>query len=270
MKTKLSIIIPSLNEKYYLPKILSYIKEQRQKNIEVIIANGGKFKKIREIGRSFGARVVDIPIKNPAYARNQGAKASKGEILLFLDADVFLPKDFLSQILKNFEERKLDIAGVYAKPSSKKLFDKIFWKFYNFALFVMKFIRPEASGFCILCRRTLHEKINGYDETITYREDADYTSRASRYGKFGLLKPEIIVSVRRFDEEGRIKLLWKYIKLAFLGFFRTIRGDVGYHFGIYKEKMKKAYKHPVRTTKKVIKGMAKSTKELFSQTNDTS
>jgi len=255
MKTKLSIIIPSLNETYYLPRVLKSINKQRFQEKEVIVVNAGGYAAIRKIGKRFGARVIDCTVDphGPAFARNVGANAARGEILLFLDADVIMPENFLKNSIEEFEKRYLGIAGVYARPHSDKIFDEMFWQFYNLVVFVMKTLRPEASGFCLFCRKDIHEKIKGFDRTITYREDADYTTRAAKYARYGLLKMPILISVRRFRKEGRLRLLLKYLVLSAKGLVRTIREDVGYTFGDYTHRMKKHAKRIYRGSIKVSK-----------------
>ncbi len=45
-------------------------------------------------------------------------------------------------------------------------------------------VSPHAPGFCILSKRTAHEKMGGFDESLTLSEDIDYARRAKRHGKF--------------------------------------------------------------------------------------
>jgi len=272
METKLSIIIPSLNETYYLPKVLRSIKKQKFNDMEVIVVNAGKYAAIRKIGKKFKVRVVDCEIDShgPAFARNVGADAAHGEILLFLDADVILPENFLKKAIEEFEERCLGIAGVYARPDSNKIFDEMFWQFYNLIIFAMKILRPEASGFCLFCRKDIHDQIKGFDREITYREDADYTTRAAKYARYGVLKIPILISVRRFVKEGRVRLLLKYIVLSAKGMFHKIKKDVGYTFGDYtgkitrhvKKHAKRIYKKSIDVSKKVYRRSIKTTKEI--------
>lgn len=260
----LSIIIPSLNETYYLPRVLKSIKEQNY-SCEVIVVNAGNYEEIKKIGEDgadgAGAcevKVIDCIVDShgPAYARNVGAEAAQGDILLFLDADVMLPEAFLADCMYEFEKKGLGIAGVYAIPHSDSRFDRFIWHIYNIGMGIMAKIRPEASGFCLFCKKEVHNIIGGFDKTITYREDADYTTRASRQGqgKYGILKPRILISVRRFRNEGRLKMLGKYICLGIKGMFRTIKEDVGYSFGDYQlyKISKKIYRSSIGTAKKII------------------
>ena len=99
----LSIIIPTLNEEYHLPLLLSSIKEQQKDppDYEIIIADAGSKDKTLEIAKSFGCKITKGGL--PAKGRNEGAKIAQGDLLLFLDADTILPENSLKRFLTEFE-----------------------------------------------------------------------------------------------------------------------------------------------------------------------
>lgn len=239
-KIKLSIIIPTYNEADYLPILLNSIKKQSFTNYEVIVADNNSKDSTIKIANSYNCKVVKGG--NPAEGRNNGAKYALGKYLLFLDSDVVLKEDFLENTIKKFEERKLGIATRYIAPLSKKNIDKILYTFANFFLFINQYFNPHAPGFCILVRKEIHEKINGFDETLKAAEDHDYVKRAKKYGsKFRVLSGrKISVSVRRFDSDGRWNTIKKYIYCEFYLFFRgKIKKDIyKYKFGHYKKTRK--------------------------------
>ena len=90
----LSIIIPTLNEEKYLPLLLESIKKQKDFfDYEIIVADAGSKDKTLEIAKNYGCITVGGGL--PSKARNEGAKITNGNTLLFLDADVILTNDFL-------------------------------------------------------------------------------------------------------------------------------------------------------------------------------
>ena len=99
----LSIIIPTLNEEKYLPLLLKSIKKQTLKPLEIILADARSKDETIKIGREFGCKIIKGG--NPGFGRNNGAKIAKGEMLLFLDADVILPKrTFLEDSVNEIKE----------------------------------------------------------------------------------------------------------------------------------------------------------------------
>jgi glycosyltransferase involved in cell wall biosynthesis len=206
----LSIIIPTYNEAKFLPVLLESIKKQTFKDYEVIVADANSTDKTREIAGFYGCKVVDGG--SPSVGRNRGAEAAKGDIFLFLDADVALERrDFLKTTVWEFQKKNFGIATCYVIPMSDKKLDKYFHKFYNEYTKILRPILPHAPGFCIFTKRDVHKQINGFDENIKLAEDHDYAARASKCGKFGILKSApLSVSVRRFERDGRFSIACKY------------------------------------------------------------
>lgn len=222
----ISIIIPALNEEDYLQKLLDCIKKQGYRGYEVIVADNNSKDKTREIAKKYGCRVVKGGL--PAAGRNAGAKKAKGSILLFLDADVQLEKNFLENAVDEMKKRNLDAAGCYINPLGDNIIDKFFFSIFNFWTFATQFFYPNASGSGIFCKKWLHKKVNGFDETIKLSEDMDFVRRCGKYGRFRMLKTaESYVAMRRFEKEGRFKLGFKLLLSAFYRiFFGEIRSDV--------------------------------------------
>ena len=90
---QISIIIPTLNEEEYLPKLLESIQQQRFKDMEIIVADAGSKDKTVQIAKTHGCKVTAGGL--PGKGRNEGAKVAKGDVLFFIDSDAFLPSHFL-------------------------------------------------------------------------------------------------------------------------------------------------------------------------------
>jgi glycosyltransferase involved in cell wall biosynthesis len=222
----LSIIIPTYNEEHYLPRLLDCIKKQSYKNYEVIVADANSKDKTRQIAKRHGCKIVKGGL--PAVGRNNGAKSAKGDILLLLDADVTFGRDFLGNAVNELKERKLDVTGCYIRPLSSNIIDKVFFGVFNLWIFATQFFYPNASGSGIFCKKWLHEKVKGFDETIKLSEDMDYAKRCGKYGKFRILRTaKSYISMRRFENEGRFKVGFKLLLSAFYRlFFGEIKSNV--------------------------------------------
>lgn len=223
----ISIIIPTYNEEKYLPRLLGCIKKQTYRDYEIIAADAHSEDDTRKIAKRLGCRLVNGGM-HPGISRNNGAKVAKGEILLFLDADSMMDENFIKISLEEIESRKLDVAGSCLYPLSEKLIDKIFLGIFNAWVTATQLFYPNACGTGIFCRRELHKRINGFDETIKLSEDMDYVRRASGFGKFRIIRNSRIgYSMRRYDKEGRFKVGLKlFLSALYRIFLGEIRSDV--------------------------------------------
>lgn len=233
-KLPVSIIIPTYNEEEFLPRLLESISKQTQQPREIIVADAKSTDRTRVIAKKYGCKIVAGG--KPAKGRNNGAKAASGKLLLFLDADVILPENFLTRLVEQFENRELDIAGCTFKPLSNRKDDVIMHKAVSWYYKIMEKKKPHVPGFCTLIKKQTHQRIGGWDETIFVSEDTDYSLRASQAGKFEFLtEPVMWVSVRRQERDGRLKLAWQYVNLeAYLYLRGRIRNNrFNYKFGGY-------------------------------------
>ncbi len=248
----LSIIIPTLNEEENIGNLLQSLACQTRKDFEVIVVDAKSQDNTESVAKQFcdelDLKIVYQPGKGVANARNHGAKLAKNDLLLFMDADVVLKDYFLESALAEFHRRNLGSASVYMRPregefagifKEKRAWDVVAWQiFFNTVIGLSQYFYPGAVGVCIFCKKEIHDKIKGFDETITLAEDFEYVGRAAKLGKFRLLRRSVYVSVRRADMEGRLHLLLKYISAAvykvFVGEMRA--NEFKYEFGQYKEK----------------------------------
>jgi len=231
----LSIIIPTLNEEKYLPLVLGEIKKQNFSDYELIVADAGSKDKTLEIAKNFGCKIVKGGL--PAKGRNEGAKIAKGELLLFMDADnVYLPENFLGNLVQKFKKRNLGVAAFPILPDGKKI-DKFLYRIYNWLVKITQNFLPHATN-SILVKKEIHQKISGFDEEIKIAEDHEYVRRAKKYGyKYGFIEIEpVLTSSRRFEKDGRLKTYLKYILAGFhLFIFGKIKTDL-YHYQFDKNK----------------------------------
>lgn len=218
----LSIIIPTLNEEDYLPALLRSIKSQTFKDYEIIVADAGSKDKTQEIARKSGCRVILGGL--PGKGRNEGAKAARGDLLLFLDADTKLTtKKFIGKMLIEFKERNLDIACCVLKPMGKsrfftrELLEFLFWLASCFWFFDENSSSPTGIGSMILVKKDFHQKIGDFSENVHLGEDSLYIKKAARHGRYGVLKSvKILWSIRRLEQEKWLRVMFLYILPGFL------------------------------------------------------
>ncbi|MFA5737140.1 MAG: glycosyltransferase [Candidatus Paceibacterota bacterium] len=234
---KLSIIIPTLNEEENLPKLLTSLGDNKEKDIEVIIADANSTDGTKEIAKKFNCKIVQGG--KVAYGRNNAGRHAKGDYLLFIDADTILTHGFLDKLMKKI--KKTEAAGFALIPDSDKIIDKMMQAFFNFYNFIIQFFFPHAQGPIIFSTKKMFLRLGGFDESLKIAEDHDYVVRASKLGKFKwFYNPKAITSMRRYYKIGRAKILFLYIKCEAIRMFKgEIKDDIfDYQFDIYKKSKK--------------------------------
>src|SRR3989344_8910763 len=105
---KFSIIIPTLNEEKFLPRLLESLARQTAKNFEVIVVDGKSKDKTVERAREFEKKLLHLtvimsPKASLPLQRNLGAKHAAAPWLAFIDADSVLLPNFIERVSEVIE-----------------------------------------------------------------------------------------------------------------------------------------------------------------------
>ncbi len=220
----ISVVIPSLDEFAALPRLLKDIETQTLRPDEVIVAEGGDVKRMRRLlDESLGEshRVCVVRGGSPAKARNIGAARARGDLLVFLDADVRLPPRFFEDAVAEMRRRRLHLTSPIQSPSRPLLSYRLIYAVLNGFTRVGPFFFPVATGTCILCERHAFRAVQGFDERITLAEDAAFAKAAVKAGyRYRMLRSVTIVAdTRRFDERGLFRTLRQIVGVTLYRFF---------------------------------------------------
>ena len=108
-----SIVIPVYNGAAHLERCLEAIGELSPAPLECIVVDDGSTDGSVQAAGAAGATVISLTgRRGPAAARNAGARAARGEILMFVDADVVVPRDTVARFAARFNADP-DCAAVF-------------------------------------------------------------------------------------------------------------------------------------------------------------
>lgn len=212
MKT-FSVIIPSLNEEKRIEGLLLDIRSQTVQPEKIIVADKST-DHTPELATKHGAIIVEgVDDYFIGRARNNGAKATKSELLFFLDADNRIrDRKYFEEIISQFEKDKnLDIAHSILVSDSKKLSLRVSYIVYNFIRKLGNVIRitlSDVGGGLVLTQRAF-KRLNGYREDLRNNEDIDLLRRARKLGmKYRILKTKLVICTRRLQNLNPLELIW--------------------------------------------------------------
>lgn len=222
----ISIVIPAYNEEKYIARCLQSILALEDKtNLlrEVIVVNNASSDRTAEIvkGDFPEARLINEPRKGLTIAYNRGAKEAEGEILVFVDADVVLPPDYLKKISKEFEKdpELVALSGPYVYKDGGLSCELLIRCVYLFLAMPAEFIFNRflnlgasiASGNSAI-RKEAFEKIGGFNEALFYGLETDLALRIKKVGKVRFMHPIWVESsARRIKKEGTLKVLSRHM-----------------------------------------------------------
>lgn len=245
MQPKLvSVIIPTYNDASYLSRLLEAITKQSYQPLEVIVSDANSKDNIKAAVEHFkpnlDLKLVQNPPAGPGVGRNQGAAVSRGQWLLFLDADDdFDDPDFIKTLIIETEAAGWKTASAKVKHTDASWSENLGSKLnYNYLKLLSHTKHPVAPGWCILTDRTVFEREKGFSEFIRLGEDYDYVIRASKHGGFGFVeKTYYYVDLRRSREEG-LKFFFKGVANEIYRHthgYKIKKNRITYDFGTHKE-----------------------------------
>jgi len=209
----ISVIIPILNEAAYITDTLVPLQPWRDAGHEIIIVDGGSTDQTLAVARPLADQILVSTRRGRAHQMNRGARAARGDILLFLHADTCLPDNAAQDM-------------IFALTAQAKG-----WGFYRVrftgsgpALGLIAFMmnwRSRLTGIAtgdqaIFVRRPLFEAMGGY-AAIPLMEDIDLSRRLKHIHTPLCLRARVVTSSRRWERHGvwrTVFLMWR-MRLAF-------------------------------------------------------
>ncbi|MCX6785479.1 MAG: glycosyltransferase [Candidatus Komeilibacteria bacterium] len=230
-----SVVIIAYNEENHITQSLKAIQNQTYRPSDVILVDDHSQDQTVPLAKKFEAllplKIVQKAKRGISRSRNFGAREAQGELILFLDADIFLPPDFLALAVEEFKRQHLAIAGFDFYINASDKIDIWINNFHRRWFQLVQYFNPRALGGCLLVKNKLHQRVL-FNEDIIMLEDFDYVNRFSHYGKFRIIgQTRALVSWRRFQKENRLKLVLKFLIFEF---YRQNVGEIEKPFLSYK------------------------------------
>ncbi len=228
----LSVVIPTLNEERQVGSLLSDVMGQTREADEVIVVDAGSGDETVSVAKRFPGVTLLAGTPPVAAGRNLGGRSANGDVLIFLDADVRLEKNFFEGFLEEFERRRLDIAcPLYIPYRSTPTIRSVF-AFFNALFKAFERLLPSGAGHCIAVRGKIFRESRGFDPDLKF-DDIELVRRLAKGRRFGIVAQRVYVSDRRYREHGVPKMLLRYLLMSLffaLGKYRWAN-RIEYEFG---------------------------------------
>ena len=219
MAMPISVIIPTLNEELTIMATLAHTAALGFD--ELIVVDGGSLDQTPVLVESYRRR-TQSPAQSPvrlvtaprgrARQMNEGAKASRGEILLFLHADTQLPGDAKTMIDTTLADQRLVGGRFDVRFDRPSTWGSIISRMMNW--------RSRLSGIAtgdqaLFVRRPIFEQMGGFAD-IPLMEDVNFSRRLKQKGATAALTATVTTSFRRWERHGPLRTLLLMWVLRFL------------------------------------------------------
>jgi rSAM/selenodomain-associated transferase 2 len=207
----ISIVIPVLDEAEGIGASLSALQAFRAAGAEVIVVDGGSRDASRSIAQPLADQVIDAP-RGRASQMNAGARAARGDVLVFLHADTALPANAIVAIGESLDERHawgrfdVTIAGAGALLA---------------IVAAMMNVRSRLSGIAtgdqaIFARREAFEAAGRFP-AVPLMEDVALSRALMGISPPACLRDRVITSGRRWQKHGTVRtiLLMGWLRFAY-------------------------------------------------------
>ncbi|MBC7839043.1 MAG: TIGR04283 family arsenosugar biosynthesis glycosyltransferase [Nitrospiraceae bacterium] len=219
MAMPISVIIPTLNEERAITPTLAHTATLGFD--ELIVVDGGstdttpaRLESYRLNMQSSALSPVYWVTAPPGRARqmNEGAKAGRGEVFLFLHADTQLPQDAKAVIDTVLADQQMVGGRFDVQFDHPSMWGPMISKTMNW--------RSRMSGLAtgdqaLFVRRSVFEQMGGFTD-MPLMEDIEFSRRLKRKGRTAALTATVTTSFRRWEQQGPLRTIFLMGTLRFL------------------------------------------------------
>jgi len=223
--TRLSIIMPVLEEGPTIEAALAALSPYRGRGMEVIVVDGGSRDGTRALAQPLADRMLSAP-RGRAAQMNAGAAVAHGEILLFLHADTRLPDD--ADILVH--------DGLARSRRAWGRFDVRFDRggLLSLIAFMMN-LRSRWTGIAtgdqaLFVTRAAFDAVGGFP-TIALMEDIALSTNLKRISRPFCIRARATTSARRWRQYGTVRTTFLMWRLRMAYFFGADPARLARHYG---------------------------------------
>ena len=211
MVSRLSIIVPMLNESGQLPELLEHLLHWKREGCEILLVDGGSSDQSPEQAEALGFKVLRSE-KGRAIQMNKGAYLANGDILLFLHADTRLPKNADKLIFQAIKENNADWGRFDVRITGRSFMFKVIAWFINHRSRLSSIVTGDQTVFI---RKRLFDEIDGFP-VQALMEDIELSKRLKPISKPIALNEKVTTSGRRWEQRGIWKTIYLMWSLRFL------------------------------------------------------
>lgn len=217
----LSIVIPTYNEekniRQSLAKVFDYLDEKEFNSEVIVVDDGSSDGTVAIVKEFFGDRdalkLIENPHKGKGYTVRTGVLSSRGDYVLFSDADLATPIEEVERFLMWLKEQDFDVAiasreGFGAKRVDEPYYRHVLGRGFNFLVqtLALSGIEDSQCGFKMFTRKAADDI---FERLRVYGEDAPEL----KHPYLGAFDVEVLYLARKMGYKIKeVPVTWKYVE----------------------------------------------------------
>lgn len=201
-----TIVMPAYNAAGDLARHLPALRREAEGD-ELIVVDDGSTDATAEVAERFGARVIRQANAGPAVARNVGAAAARGDLLVFLDADCEVSEGWRAALLEPLSDPGVEAVKAAYLTRQRAWVARLCQVEFEerYALLAEHDSIDMVDSFSMAVRRSTFVEAGGFDESFRFadNEDVDLSYRLASRGHRMLFAPAARVLHRHPDTLAR-------------------------------------------------------------------
>ena len=210
---QISFIVPAFNEERVLPDTLTAIRaaaSRLDEPSELIVVDDGSTDGTAAVARVHDARVITVHLRHIAATRNAGARAARGEWLIFVDADTIVTPAVVAAAVAALHSGAVAGGCRLRFDGRLPLYGRIL---IRAALPLYRRLRL-AAGCFIFSTRAAFDAVGGFDETLFAAEEVVLSRALQRQGRFVILREHVVTSGRKLRSHSAREILGGLLSVA--------------------------------------------------------
>jgi glycosyltransferase involved in cell wall biosynthesis len=212
----LSFVVPAYNEELLLGRTLAAINAAARASgqpFEVIVVDDASTDRTAAVAAEHGALVVPVEYRQISRTRNAGARAARGSVLIFVDADTLITPAALAAALRALAGGA--VGGGCAVRFDGKL--PLYGHLLVRGLLPLYRLLGIAAGCCLFCTREAFDRAGGFDERLLAAEELVFSRALRRVGRVALVREPVITSGRKLRTWSALEVLGVFARVALRG-----------------------------------------------------
>lgn len=212
----LSFIVPAHNEGRWIGTCLASIRGAMDKvaePYEVIVVDDASTDSTQKIAEEMEARIISVELRKISAVRNAGARAARGEMFFFVDADTQANEAAIRAALGAMRGGAVGGGCVPDLDGTIPLWGRVI---HFFACAAGRLIRL-VGGCFVFCTREAYDATGGFSESLYAGEDIAFVRALKKVGRFVVPKPTVVTSARKLDVVEPWQVIGLLVKIVVRG-----------------------------------------------------